>query len=108
MTRYQTVLFFCIQLFPVKVDPRWPAPPSRPLALTLQKVLAQEVLRARQGKGQQDGTAARVLQALAALLGSSRAGPLVMAMHHSHAFSCPMLRQLHLFQVGKNARIFLT
>ncbi|MCI4392221.1 hypothetical protein PGIGA_G00143530 [Pangasianodon gigas] len=87
-----------LQLFPVKMDPRWPTPPSRPLALALQQILAQEVLRARQGMGQQGGTAARVLQALAALLGSAHAGPLVVAMHHSHAFSCPLLRQLHLYQ----------
>lgn len=94
-------------MFPVKIDPRWPTPPSRSLALALQQLLAQEVLRARQGKGQQGGTAARVLQALAALLGSAHAGPLVMAIHHSHAFSCPLLRQLHLYQVG-NDSLFLT
>ncbi|XP_053468879.1 integrator complex subunit 1 isoform X2 [Ictalurus furcatus] len=89
-----------LQLFPVKVDPRWPTPPSRPLALALQQVLAQEVLWARKGMGQQGGTAPRVLQALAAVFGSAHAGPLVMAMHHSHAFSCPLLRQLHLYQTA--------
>lgn len=93
-------VFVCEQLFPVKMDPRWPTPPSHPLALALQRVLAQEVLRARQGVGQQGSTSVRVLQALAALLGSAHAGPLVVAMHHSHAFSCPLLRQLHLYQVN--------
>lgn len=96
-----TPVYFCVQLFPVKMDPRWPTPPSRPLALALQQVLAQEVLRARKGMGQQGGTAPRVLQALAAVFGSAHAGPLVVAMRHSHAFSCPLLRQLHLYQVGK-------
>ncbi|XP_072532490.1 integrator complex subunit 1 isoform X2 [Salminus brasiliensis] len=87
-----------LQLFPLKVDPRWPTPPARPLALALQQTLAQEVLRARQGHGQQGSAAARLLQALAALLSSAHAGALVMAMHHSHALSCPLLRQLHLYQ----------
>uniref|UniRef100_W5K0G9 Integrator complex subunit 1 n=1 Tax=Astyanax mexicanus TaxID=7994 RepID=W5K0G9_ASTMX len=87
-----------LQLFPLKVDPRWPTPPARPLALALQQTLAQEVLRARQGHGQQGGVAARLLQALAALLSSSHAGPLLLAMHQSHAISCPLLRQLHLYQ----------
>lgn len=87
-----------LQVFPLKVDPRWPAPPSRPLALALQQVLAQEILKARQGTSQQGGTAARLLQALAALLGSAHAGQFVMAMHHSHMLSCPLLRQLHLYQ----------
>ncbi|TSS23714.1 Integrator complex subunit 1 [Bagarius yarrelli] len=91
-----------LQMFPVKMDPRWPTPPSHALALALQQRLAQEVLRARQGKGQQGGTALRVLQALAALLGSAHAGPLVVAMHHSHAFSCPLLRQLHLYQQSES------
>ncbi|XP_062868566.1 integrator complex subunit 1 [Trichomycterus rosablanca] len=87
-----------LQLFPLKVDPRRPAPPSRPLSLALQQALAQEVLKARQDKSQQGGTAARLLKALAALLGSNHSGPLVMAMHHNHAISCPLLRQLHLYQ----------
>ncbi|XP_051995791.1 integrator complex subunit 1 [Xyrauchen texanus] len=87
-----------LQLFPLKVDPRWPPPPVRPLALALQQALAQEVLRARQGRIQQGCAAGRLLQALAALLGSAHAGALVMAMHHSHTISCPLLRQLHLYQ----------
>ncbi|KAF4115851.1 integrator complex subunit 1 [Onychostoma macrolepis] len=87
-----------LQLFPLKVDPRWPPPPIRPLSLALQQTLAQEVLRARQGHIQQAGAAGRLLQALAALLNSAHAGALVMAMHHSHTISCPLLRQLHLYQ----------
>ncbi|XP_067238552.1 integrator complex subunit 1 isoform X2 [Chanodichthys erythropterus] len=87
-----------LQLFPLKVDPRWPPPPVRPLSLALQQTLAQEVLRARQGHIQQGGAAGRLLQALAALLNSPHAGALVMAMHHSHTISCPLLRQLHLYQ----------
>lgn len=87
-----------LQLFPLKVDPRWPPPPVRPLSLSLQQTLAQEVLRARQGHIQQGGAAGRLLQALAALLNSAHAGALVMAMHHSHTISCPLLRQLHLYQ----------
>lgn len=87
-----------LQLFPLKVDPRWPPPPVRPLSLALQQTLAQEVLRARQGHIQQGGAAGRLLQALAALLNSAHAGALVMAMHHSHTISCPLLRQLHLYQ----------
>ncbi|KAI7803394.1 integrator complex subunit 1 isoform X2 [Triplophysa rosa] len=87
-----------LQLFPLQVDPRWPPPPVRPLALALQQSLAQEVLRARQGHIQQGGAAGRLLQALAALLSSTHAGALVMAMHHSHTISCPLLRQLHLYQ----------
>ncbi|XP_030646165.1 integrator complex subunit 1 [Chanos chanos] len=87
-----------LQLFPLKVDPRWPTPPVRPLSLALQQALAQEVLRARKGQCQQGGTAGRLLQALAALLGSPRAGALVVAMHRSHAISCPLLRQLNLYQ----------
>ncbi|KAA0705456.1 Integrator complex subunit 1 [Triplophysa tibetana] len=85
-----------LQLFPLQVDPRWPPPPVRPLALALQQSLAQEVLGARQGHIQQGGAAGRLLQALAALLSSTHAGALVMAMHHSHTISCPLLRQLHL------------
>ncbi|XP_056117655.1 integrator complex subunit 1 isoform X2 [Rhinichthys klamathensis goyatoka] len=87
-----------LQLFPLKVDPRWPPPPVRPLSLSLQQTLAQEVLQARQGHIQQGGAAGRLLQALAALLNSAHAGALVMAMHHSHTISCPLLRQLHLYQ----------
>lgn len=87
-----------LQLFPLKVDPRWPPPPVRPLALALQQALAQEVLRARKGHIQQGGVAGRLLQAVAALLSSAHAGALVLAMHHSHTISCPLLRQLHLYQ----------
>lgn len=87
-----------LQLFPLKVDPHWPQPPVRPLSLALQQTLAQEVLRARQGHIQPGGAAGRLLQALAALLNSGHAGALVMAMHHSHTISCPLLRQLHLYQ----------
>uniref|UniRef100_A0A8C1WSC8 Integrator complex subunit 1 n=1 Tax=Cyprinus carpio TaxID=7962 RepID=A0A8C1WSC8_CYPCA len=87
-----------LQLFPLKVDPRWPPPPVPPLSLALQQTLAQEVLRTRQGHIQQGGAAGRLLQALAALLNSAHAGALVMAMHHSHTISCPLLRQLHLYQ----------
>uniref|UniRef100_A0A8C1J0C2 Integrator complex subunit 1 n=1 Tax=Cyprinus carpio TaxID=7962 RepID=A0A8C1J0C2_CYPCA len=87
-----------LQLFPLKVDPRWPPPPVRPLSLALQQTLAQEVLRARQGHIQQGGATGRLLQAFAALLNSTHAGALVMAMHHSHTISCPLLRQLHLYQ----------
>ncbi|TRY54796.1 hypothetical protein DNTS_001767 [Danionella cerebrum] len=65
-----------LQLFPLKVDPRWPQPPIRSLSLALQQTLAQEVLQARQGQIQQGGAAGRLLQALAALLNSSHAGAL--------------------------------
>lgn len=87
-----------LQLFPLKVDPHWPPPPVRPLSLALQQTLAQEVLQARQGHIQSGGAAGRLLQALAALLNSGHTGALVMAMHHSHTISCPLLRQLHLYQ----------
>lgn len=92
------IFFLALKLFPLQVDPRWPPTPVRPLALALQQSLAQEVLRARQGHIQQGGAAGRLLQALAALLSSTHAGALVMAMHHSHTISCPLLRQLHLYQ----------
>ncbi|KAL0992825.1 hypothetical protein UPYG_G00099040 [Umbra pygmaea] len=88
-----------LQMFPLKVDPRWPSIPPRPLSLALQQALAQELVGAKNGvHPQQGGVAMRLLQALAALLSSSHAGALVMAMNRSHALSCPMLRQLHLYQ----------
>ncbi|XP_041941283.1 integrator complex subunit 1 isoform X1 [Alosa sapidissima] len=90
-----------LQLFPLKVDPRWPQPPARSLSLALQQALAQELVRARKGRGPAQGgtgTAVRLLQALAALLNSAHAGALVMAMQRSHNLSCPLLRQLHLYQ----------
>uniref|UniRef100_A0A3Q2GA51 Integrator complex subunit 1 n=1 Tax=Cyprinodon variegatus TaxID=28743 RepID=A0A3Q2GA51_CYPVA len=85
-----------LQIFPIKVDPRWP-PPSQ-LSLALQQALAKELMRARQGQIQQGGIAFRLLQAIAALLTSTHAGPIVMSMHRSHALSCPLMRQLHLYQ----------
>uniref|UniRef100_A0A3B3QNR6 Integrator complex subunit 1 n=1 Tax=Paramormyrops kingsleyae TaxID=1676925 RepID=A0A3B3QNR6_9TELE len=94
-----------LQLFPLKVDPRWPAsPPRRPaspprqLSLALQQTLGQELSRARQGQCQPGGVASHLLQALMGLLGSAHAGPLVAAMHREHALSCPLLRLLHQYQ----------
>ncbi|XP_028842567.1 integrator complex subunit 1 isoform X2 [Denticeps clupeoides] len=87
-----------LQMFPLKVDPRWPAPPSRPLSLALQQALAQELARVRKGHIQAAGIAVCLLQALAGLLNSAHAGALVMAMHRNHTVSCPLLRQLHLYQ----------
>ncbi|XP_037545218.1 integrator complex subunit 1 [Nematolebias whitei] len=87
-----------LQIFPSKVDPRWPGPPPSQLALALQQAMAKEVMRAKQGPIQQGGLAFHLLQAITALLTSSHAGPVVMAMHRSHALSCPLMRQLHLYQ----------
>lgn len=98
----QTDLFlfpFLPQIFPLKVDPRWPGPPPSQLSLALQQALAKELMRAKQGQIQQGGLAFRLLQAIAALLTSAHAGPIVMSMHRSHALSCPLMRQLHLYQV---------
>lgn len=87
------------QIFPLKVDPRWHGPPASQLSLALQQALAKELMRAKQGQIQQGGLAFRLLQAIAALLTSAHAGPIVMSMHRSHALSCPLMRQLHLYQV---------
>uniref|UniRef100_A0A671TYR0 Integrator complex subunit 1 n=1 Tax=Sparus aurata TaxID=8175 RepID=A0A671TYR0_SPAAU len=87
-----------LQIFPLKVDPRWPGPPPSQLSLALQQALAKELMRAKQGQIQQGGLAFRLLQAIAALLTSAHAGPIVMSMHRSHALSCPLMRQLHLYQ----------
>ncbi|XP_036408619.1 integrator complex subunit 1 isoform X1 [Megalops cyprinoides] len=87
-----------LQLFPLNVDPRWPSSPPRQLPLALQQALAQELARVRQGHAQPGGVVTRLLQALAALLNSTHGGALVMAMHRSHALSCPLLRQLHQYQ----------
>ncbi|KAK9534706.1 hypothetical protein VZT92_007136 [Zoarces viviparus] len=87
-----------LQIFPLKVDPRWLGPPPSQLSLALQQALAKELMRAKQGQIQQGGLAFRLLQAFAALLTSAHAGPIVISMHHSHALSCPLMRQLHLYQ----------
>uniref|UniRef100_A0A3P8TH16 Integrator complex subunit 1 n=1 Tax=Amphiprion percula TaxID=161767 RepID=A0A3P8TH16_AMPPE len=87
-----------LQIFPLKVDPRWHGPPPSQLSLALQQALAKELMRAKQGQIQQGGLAFRLLQAIAALLTSTHAGPIVMSMHRSHALSCPLMRQLHLYQ----------
>ncbi|XP_062264051.1 integrator complex subunit 1 isoform X1 [Platichthys flesus] len=87
-----------LQIFPIKVDPRWHGPPPSHLSLALQQALAKELMRAKQGQVQQGGLAFRLLQAIAALLTSAHAGPIVMSMHRSHALSCPLMRQLHLYQ----------
>lgn len=90
---------FLPQIFPLKVDPRWHGPPASQLSLALQQALAKELMRAKQGQIQQGGLSFRLLQAIAALLTSTHAGPIVMSMHRSHALSCPLMRQLHLYQV---------
>ncbi|CAG12235.1 unnamed protein product, partial [Tetraodon nigroviridis] len=87
-----------VQIFPMKVDPRWHAPPASQFSLALQQALAKELMRAKQGQVQNGGLAFRLLQAIAALLTSAHAGPVVMSMHRSHALSCPLMRQLHLYQ----------
>lgn len=96
---------FCIlplaQIFPLKVDPRWHGPPPSQLSLALQQALAKELMLAKQGHVQQGALAFHLLQAMAALLTSAHAGPIVMSMHRSHALSCPLMRQLHLYQVRR-------
>lgn len=88
------------QIFPLKVDPRWPGPAPSQLSLALQQALAKDLMRAKQGQVQQGGLAFQLLQAIAALLTSAHARPIVMSMHCSHALSCPLMRQLHLYQVA--------
>uniref|UniRef100_A0A3Q1HA21 Uncharacterized protein n=1 Tax=Anabas testudineus TaxID=64144 RepID=A0A3Q1HA21_ANATE len=87
-----------LQIFSLKVDPRWHGPPPSQLSLALQQALAKELMRAKQGQIQQGGLAFRLLQAIAALLTSAHAGSIVMSMHRLHALSCPLMRQLHLYQ----------
>ncbi|RVE69740.1 hypothetical protein OJAV_G00080840 [Oryzias javanicus] len=87
-----------LQIFPLKVDPRWLGPPASQLSLALQQALTKELMQAKQGQVQQGGLAFRLLQAIAALLTSAHAAPIVLSMHHSHALSCPLMRQLHLYQ----------
>uniref|UniRef100_A0A3Q3RB44 Uncharacterized protein n=1 Tax=Monopterus albus TaxID=43700 RepID=A0A3Q3RB44_MONAL len=98
---YQTDLFlfpFLPQIFPLKVDPRWHGPSPTQLSLALQQALAKELMQAKQGQIQKGGLAFRLLKAIAALLSSAHARPIVMSMHRSHALSCPLMRQLHLYQ----------
>lgn len=87
-----------LQIFPIKVDSRWPGPPPPQLSLSLQQSLAKDLMKAKQGQVQQGGLAFCLLQAIAALLTSAHAGPIVMSMHRYHALSCPLMRQLHLYQ----------
>ncbi|XP_075894687.1 integrator complex subunit 1 isoform X2 [Nelusetta ayraudi] len=87
-----------LQIFPLKVDSRWPGPAPSQLSLALQQALAKDLMRAKQGQIQQGGLAFQLLQAIAALLTSAHARPIVMSMHCSHALSCPLMRQLHLYQ----------
>lgn len=87
-----------LQIFPLKVDPRWHGPPPSQLSLALQQSLAKELMRAKKGQVQQGGLAFCLLQAIAALLTSAHAGPIILSMHRSHALSCPLMRQLHLYQ----------
>lgn len=83
----------------MKVDHRWHGPPGNQFSLALQQALAKELMRAKQGQIQNGGLAFRLLQAITTLLTSAHAGPIVMSMHRSHALSCPLMRQLHLYQV---------
>ncbi|NXJ31092.1 INT1 protein, partial [Dicrurus megarhynchus] len=86
-----------LQLFPLTPDPRWQNSSLRPLALALQQALGQELAHIRQGAAPASGIAARLLQAVAALLNSAHSGALVMAMHHHHFISCPLMRQLYQY-----------
>ncbi|XP_053936819.1 integrator complex subunit 1 isoform X1 [Cuculus canorus] len=87
-----------LQLFPLNPDPRWQNSNLRPLALSLQQALGQELARVRQGNAQVTGITARLLQAVAALMNSPHSGALVMAMHRNHFISCPLMRQLYQYQ----------
>uniref|UniRef100_A0A7N5ZTP9 Integrator complex subunit 1 n=1 Tax=Anabas testudineus TaxID=64144 RepID=A0A7N5ZTP9_ANATE len=93
-----TGMLLQVGIFSLKVDPRWHGPPPSQLSLALQQALAKELMRAKQGQIQQGGLAFRLLQAIAALLTSAHAGSIVMSMHRLHALSCPLMRQLHLYQ----------
>lgn len=97
------LFLFCkhCQIFPVKVDHRWHASPASQFSLALQQALAKELMRAKQGQVQNGGLAFQLLQAITALLTSAHAGPIVMSMHRSHALSCPLMRQLHLYQARR-------
>lgn len=88
------------QLFPINPDPRWQNSNLRPLALALQQALGQELAQIRQGNTQVTGITAQLLQAVAALMNSPHSGALVMAMHRNHFISCPLMRQLHQYQVS--------
>ncbi|XP_054616240.1 integrator complex subunit 1 isoform X2 [Dunckerocampus dactyliophorus] len=87
-----------LRIFPLKAEPRWHGPPPNQLSLALQQALAKEIMRAKQGHIHQGGLAFRLLQAIAALLTSTHAGQIVLSMHRNHALSCPLMRQLHLYQ----------
>uniref|UniRef100_A0A8C5R0A5 Integrator complex subunit 1 n=1 Tax=Leptobrachium leishanense TaxID=445787 RepID=A0A8C5R0A5_9ANUR len=87
-----------LQLFPLNPDPRWQNSNPRPIALALQQALGQELARIRQGNTQLTGIAVRLLQAVAALLGSPHSGALVLAMHRNHFISCPLMRLLYQYQ----------
>ncbi|XP_077172247.1 integrator complex subunit 1 [Paroedura picta] len=87
-----------LQLFPLNPDPRWQNTNPRPLALALQQALGQELARLRQGNPPGPGIAARLLQALGALLSSAHGGALVMMMHRNHSVSCPLMRLLYQYQ----------
>lgn len=89
------------------MDPRWHGPSASQFSLALQQALAKELMRAKQGLVQKGGLAFRLLQAIAALLTSAHAGPVVMSMHRSHALSCPLMRQLHLYMVGVGENLCL-